>query len=43
MEQKSVTIYLNKEKTSFYVVRPTKQFNGDWKGLVNAVTGGNFH
>lgn len=43
MKQKSVTIYLNEEKTSFQVVRPSHQFNGDWKGLVNAVTKGNFH
>jgi hypothetical protein len=42
-KEKSVTIYLNEEKTSFHVVRPTKQFNGDWKGLVEAVTMGNYH
>ncbi len=40
---KSVTIYYNKEKTSFKVVKPTAQFNGDWEGLVHGVTNGKFH
>lgn len=37
---KSVTIYLNEEKTRFRVIRPTDKFNGDWKALVNAVSNG---
>ena len=40
---KTVTIYYNKEKTSFQVVKPTDQFNGDWKGLVDGITHGTHH
>lgn len=40
---KSVTIYLNKEKTAFQVVRPSASFNGDWNGLVYGVTNGFYH
>ncbi len=40
---KSVTIYLNKSKSAFQVIRPTEQFNGDWKGLVEGATNGNYH
>ncbi|BFO64096.1 hypothetical protein [Chryseobacterium sp. KCF3-3] len=40
---KSVTIYLNKEKTAFKVVKPSTEFNGDWKGLVDGVTNGFYH
>ena len=39
----NVVIYFNKEKTSFQVIKPTEQFNGDWNGLVNGVTKGNHH
>ena len=37
---KQVTIFLNEEKTVFKVVKPTEQFKGDWKGLVEGVTNG---
>lgn len=40
---KTVTIYYNKEKTSFQVVKPTEQFKGDWKGLVYGITHGTHH
>ena len=40
---KSVTIYLNAEKTAFQVIRPTSVFNGDWDGIVHSVTNGNYH
>ena len=40
---KSVTIYLDNNKKSFQVIRPTRAFNGDWKGLVEAVTKGHYH
>lgn len=38
-----VTIFYNKEKTAFQIVRPSSQFAGDYRGLVNAITGGNHH
>ena len=31
-------IYFNKEKTNFQVIRPTHLFDGDWKGLADALT-----
>lgn len=40
---KSVAIYFNKEKTSFQIVKPTAQFNGNWDDLVHGVTNGRFH
>lgn len=40
---KTVTIYLNAEKTAFQVVRPSEKFSGDWKGLVHGVTNGFYH
>lgn len=36
---KKVIIYYNKEKTSFQTISPSTQFNGDWKGLIETVTG----
>ena len=39
---KTVTIYLNAEKTAFQVVRPSEKFNGDWN-LVHGVTNGFYH
>ena len=38
-----ITIYLNKEKTSVHIVKPSKYFDGDVKGLVETVTYGNYH
>lgn len=40
---KSVTIYLNAKKTAFQVVKPSENFNGDWKGLVHGITNGFYH
>lgn len=31
-------IYFNKEKTNFQVIRPSVKFDGDWKGLADAIT-----
>lgn len=35
-----ITIYLNAEQTVTQVIRPTKHFDGDTEGLVQAITGG---
>ncbi|WP_395974209.1 hypothetical protein [Chryseobacterium cucumeris] len=40
---KSLIIYFNKEKSSFQVVKPTEEFNGDWAGLAHGVTNGVYH
>lgn len=34
-----LVIYYNEEKTVHQTVRPTKQFNGRWKELADAVSG----
>lgn len=34
----SIKIYLNAEKTSAQIINPTKFFDGDVQGLVDAVT-----
>lgn len=43
----TLTIFLNKEKTAFQIVRPKMQgenrFNGNWHELVIALTGGDYH
>jgi len=39
----TLTIFYNKEKTSFQIIRPSIQFGGDYNGLVQAITGGNYH
>ena len=36
-----ITIYLNKEKTSIHVIRPTEEFKGDHKGLVETIAPNN--
>lgn len=36
---KHVIIYYNENKSSFQVIHPTEKFQGDWKGLVETVTG----
>lgn len=40
---KTCTIYLNEDKTRFRVIKPSEQFKGDWKGLVQTITNGLFH
>lgn len=39
---KYLVIYLNKERTSTHVIRPTIKFNGDWQGLADTITLGNY-
>ena len=36
-------IYYNKEKTSMQRVQPSSEFKGDWYGLVQGITLGNYH
>ena len=36
-------IYYNKERTSFQKVQPSDSFSGDWAGLVQGITLGNYH
>ncbi len=37
---KKVTIYLSQDKKSIQTITPTEKFDGKWKELVEAVTGG---
>lgn len=32
-------IYFNKEKTKYQIIRPNQTFDGNWKGLADAITG----
>lgn len=38
-----LVIYFNEEKTSFQIIHPTDQFNGDWKGLAEAISHSDDH
>jgi hypothetical protein len=40
---KKVIIYLSVDKKNVQVIQPTDKFQGDWKGLVETVTGGNYY
>lgn len=40
---RKLIIYFNAEKTSFQVVSPCEQFNNDWHGLAQAISGGRYH
>jgi len=31
-------IYFNKEKTAYQIIRPSQGFDGNWKGLADAIT-----
>jgi hypothetical protein len=37
-----LTIYYNKEKTSFQIVKPNESFDGNWHSLVMGITNGNY-
>jgi len=40
---KTLIIYFTEDKKSYQIVRPTRAFNSDWNGLVQAITKGNYH
>lgn len=40
---KKVIIYLSADKKNVQVIQPSEKFEGDWKGLVHTVTGGNYY
>lgn len=40
---KQVTIYFDHRMKCCQVIRPSEKFNGDWKGLVDAVTEGKYY
>jgi len=40
---KTLIIYFTEDKKSYQIVKPTREFNNDWSGLVQAITKGNYH
>lgn len=38
-----VIVFFDEDKKSRQVIHPTVQFDGDWKGLVDSVTNGEYY
>lgn len=38
-QQKEMIVYFTADKKSFQIVKPSLEFDGDWKGLAEAVSG----